>query len=237
VILPDHLDSPNGPKMSPTAVTKMQSSRSRDMSFVLDSLDQIEQQIPELKGRIARDKAAVAGHSFGGMIAMAKTGLRMESQVDGQPVVMADDRFQATVVMSGVGQMEPRKRFPEISTMSSDAFAGLQGPLIASGGTLDVGNVGTGEIYPWQWRMAAYTLAPPGDKYSLVLENTDHYLGGLICRENRGGEDDPVAVEVVRTAQTAFLDAYIKGDSGARDWLRSNNFDALSQGRADFEYK
>jgi hypothetical protein len=113
----------------------------------------------------------------------------------------------------------------------------LQGPLIASGGTLDEGNVGTGEIFPWQWRMAPYLLAPAGDKYYLALENSDHYLGGLICRDSKGGEDDPVAVEVVRSAQTAFLDAYIKDDRQAENWLRSGDFEALSQGRASFEFK
>ena len=120
---------------------------------------------------------------------------------------------------------------------SANAFDGLTQPLIASGGTLDEGNVGTGEIYPWEWRMSAYTLAPAGDKYAVVLQDADHYLGGLICRSNKGGEDDPVAVEVVRAAQTAFLDAYVKRDQAALEWLRTYDFGAMSDGRATLEYK
>jgi dienelactone hydrolase len=237
VISPDHLDSPNGPKMKPVDIPKMLVSRSRDMSFVLDSLDEIELRIPELKGRIDHSHAAAAGHSFGGMIAMLKTGLKMESQVDGASVDLTDDRFTAAVVMSGVGQMKPMKSLPQVPTMSADAFSGLTTALIASGGTQDQGNVGTGEIYPWEWRMAPYRLAPPGDKYEVVVENADHYLGGLICRDNKGGEDDPVAVEVVRSAQTAFLDAYIKQDQAALGWLRTTDFAAMSDGRAKLEYK
>lgn len=121
--------------------------------------------------------------------------------------------------------------------MAADAFRGLQSPLIASGGSLDEGNVGTGVIYPWEWRMAAYNLAPAGGKYYLALENADHYLGGLICRTEQGGEDDPVAVATVRAAQTAFLDAHVGDDEGAREWLRSYNFSGLSADRASFRYK
>jgi ABC-type glycerol-3-phosphate transport system substrate-binding protein len=126
---------------------------------------------------------------------------------------------------------------PQIAIMSAQPFAGLTGPLIASGGTLDDGNVGTGEVFPWQWRMSGYTESPPGDKYYLALENSDHYLGGLICRDNKGGPADPEAVEVVRAAQTAFLDGYVKQDAAALDWLRATDWQALSNGRATFETK
>jgi pimeloyl-ACP methyl ester carboxylesterase len=237
VIFPDHLDSPNGPKMKFMDSRKMLSSRVRDMSFVLDSLAEIEQAEPRLAGRMDGSRTAVAGHSFGGMIAMIKTGLKMQEQRTAVPVEMADERFQAAVVMSGVGPMEPMTMFPEVPTMAPDAFSGLTKPLIANGGTLDEGNVGTGKIYPWRWRMAPYILAPAGDKYSMVLDNTDHYMGGLICRDNRGGRDDPRAVAVVRAAQTAFLDAYVKDDQSALSWLQTYDFSQLSAGRATFTFK
>ena len=85
--------------------------------------------------------------------------------------------------------------------------------------------------------MSAYTMAPPGAKYSVTLEDADHYLGGLICRENRGGPADPIAVETVRAAQTAFLDAYVKGDKAALRWLQSGDVQALAAGRATVTYK
>lgn len=236
VILPNHLDSPNGPKMKGTDLLRMQSSRVRDMSFALDALDEFEMKLPELAGRIDHNLAVVAGHSFGGLITMMKSGLRYET-VDGQPAGFADPRFRVAVVMSGVGEMPPTPGMTNQERMSEDPFGSLTGPLFASGGTLDEGNVGTGVIYPWQWRMSGYTESPPGDKYSLVFENADHYLGGLICRDNRGGEADPEAARIVRAAQTAFLDAYIKQDAEALKWLKSTDYAALTNGRADFEYK
>jgi len=215
----------------------MLSARVRDMSFVLDSMAAIEGQIPALAGRIDAGKAAVAGHSFGGMIAMVKSGLHMQSDAGEDLRDYADPRFSAAVVMSGVGLVPAMTNVPQVAYMTEDAFAGLTGPLIASGGTLDAGNVGTGVVYPWEWRMAPYTLAPAGDKYSLVLQDADHYLGGLICRDNKGGPDDPEAVHVVRAAQTAFLDAYLKNDERALRWLRTADFSALSGDRAELTYK
>lgn len=237
VVLPNHFDSPNRGKLKPAEIAKMLDGRVRDMSFVLDSVGEIEQAIPELQGRIDADRAAAAGHSFGGMIAMVKTGLHMQTADGTRLPEWADQRFTAAVVMSGVGFVPGNPRTPQINFMTDDAFAGLTGPLIANGGTLDEGNVGTGVTYPWEWRMSPYTLAPAGDKYSLVLQDADHYLGGLICRENRGGEDDPEAVRVIRATQKAFLDAYLKDDRAAESWLRSTDLESLSAGRAELSYK
>lgn len=237
VILPNHLDSPNRGKIKPDEIGKMLSARVRDMSFVLDSLDEIETQVPELAARVDASKVAVAGHSFGGMIAMVKSGLHMQSDAGEDLRDYADPRFSAAVVMSGVGLVPAMTNVPQVAYMTEDAFAGLTGPLIASGGTLDEGNVGTGVVYPWEWRMSPYTLAPDGQKYSLVLQDADHYLGGLICRDNKGGPDDPEAVNVVRAAQTAFLDAYLKDDGRALGWLRTADFSALSGDRAELTYK
>ena len=227
VMLPNHLDSPNMGKIKPEYLARLLSSRIRDMSLVIDSLDDTEREL-DLIGRVDREHIAVAGHSFGGMISMIKTGLYLK---DGEYIYAgpaADERFAAAVVMSGVGQMRQ---------MTEDAFDGLTRPLIASGGTRDEGNVGTGEIFPWPWRMSGFTLAPDGDKYFVALEEADHYLGGLICREGRGGEADPEGVAINRALSTTFLNAYLKNDAGAKTFLQTADVSALTGGRAQFDRK
>jgi predicted dienelactone hydrolase len=228
VIAPDHLDSPNNrERMGPERLARLLESRIRDLTFVADSAGRILQ----AAGFVARAdtaRMAVAGHSFGGMLAQIKAGVALKDPATGAAVSHADPRFRAAIVMSGVGPM------PQ---MADNAFAGLAGPLIASGGTLDEGNVGSGQIFPWEWRMSPYTLAPPGDKYSVVLERGDHYLGGLICREDRGGEDDPEGVAILRALQTTFLDAYLKDDRAALRFLGTADVAALTKKRARFERK
>lgn len=233
VILPNHLDSANNGELSTGALQSLISSRVRDMSFVLDALDQIEGEVSDIRGKTDRERMAVAGHSFGGMIAMIKFGLIVEHAEDDIQVDYSDDRFDVAVVLSGVGPAA----MLDGTVLAESAFSRLTGPLFASGGTKDEGNVGTGDAFPWQWRMSGYTLAPSGDKYYLVLEDADHYLGGLICRENRSGEADPEAVEIVRTTTTAFLNAYLQDDKAARFALRDTDFTTLTSGRAQLNYK
>jgi len=225
VVVLNHLDSPNLGKIKPEHLAILLSSRIRDMSFALDALDDIEN-VVDL--RVDRQRIGVAGHSFGGMISMIKSGLYLKSDEYVYAGKTADDRFRAAVVMSGVGPMQQ---------MTENAFDGLTGPLIATGGTLDLGNVGTGVEYPWEWRMSGFTLSPPGDKYSVALEDSDHYLGGLICRDNRGGDADPEGVAIDRAMTTAFLDAYIKEDSSAMTFLKTADVAAITKGRATYSQK
>ena len=228
VLLPQHIDALGNPEMAEVSdLAMLLSARIRDLSFLLDASEQIEQAIGR-QDLLDTERAAVAGHSFGGMIAQIKSGLRLkpgEYLFDGDP---ADSRYKAAVIMSGVGPM------PQ---MTEDAFSGLTGPLIASGGTLDKGDVGSGVVYPWEWRLSPYTLAPDGNKFSLVLDEGDHYLGGLICRDDRGGPADPAGVSIVASVTQAFLDAYVLEDPAAARWLANSDIGALTDSRARFERK
>ena len=232
VVALDHLDSPNLGKINPRVLPILQEARAKDLSFVLDSLDDIEVSIPEFAGKLDRERFAVAGHSFGGMISEVMVGAPI-TRPDGEVVSYADERFDAAVIISGVGPAT----MVDKSRLTEAAFDSINRPLFASGGTLDTGNVGTREQFPWEWRMSPYTLSPPEDKYSLVLENGDHYLGGEICRPNRGGDNDPQGVEIVRVLNTAFLDAYVKNDSAAKEFLRTVDVSSITSGRAALEYK
>lgn len=82
--------------------------------------------------------------------------------------------------------------------------------------------------------MSPYALAPPGDRYSVVLDKGDHYLGGLMCRPDRGGDDDPEGAAIDAALTLAFLDAYVKGDGKAARFLRTADVPALTGGRAQF---
>jgi len=228
VVAPTHIDGmESAPVPTPDKYPALMSRRIRDPSFVLDALDRIESELGA-PGLIDRERIAIGGHSFGGMVSQIKVGMPLKPGSYVFPGETADPRFRVAVVMSGVGQMP---------VFTDDAFDALTGPVMATGGTLDVGNVGTGEVFPWQWRVAAYDLAPPGDKYRVVLDEGDHYLGGLICRADRGGPDDPEGVAVLQATTTAFLDAFVLDDPAARDYLATLDLAALTGGRATLARK
>jgi predicted dienelactone hydrolase len=228
VILPDHPDSPNvQPPIRPDQMGGIVATRIADLGFILGHLDDVAA-AAGLPGQLDTDRLAVAGHSFGTVIAMARAGLWVKAP-DGSPRQYSDPRIRGAVLMSGVGQMD--------EMMAPQAFSGLMLPLIATGGTLDLGNTGGPVIHPWEWRMSPFTLAPPGDKYSLVLENGDHYLGGLICRPDRGGDDDPGGATIDAGLTLAFLDAYVKHETKAIRFLATADIPALTAGRARFARK
>ena len=158
---------------------------------------------------------------------MIKTGLYLKDEFKGHWGETYDDRFQAAVLMSGVGH--------GMQEMASNAFDGLRKPLIATGGTKDVGRVPIGDMTPAQWRMQPFLLAPPGDRYSVITEGSNHYLGGLICNPKLGGEPDPEAVAIVRAMTTVFLDAYLKNDPAAMAYLRTVDVPGRTRGRAHYQ--
>ena len=85
--------------------------------------------------------------------------------------------------------------------------------------------------------MAAFFETPPGEKYGLVLDEGDHYYGGLICRETEGGPPDYEGLSIVRGTSTAFLDAYLKNDVAARTFLDTADVGTLTNHRASLERK
>ena len=230
VIQPNHLDSPNNEeKLKPAQYDILLASRARDMSFILDSLDEITA-AAEIEGRVDGSRAAIGGHSFGAVISMIKTGLYVKDYYKGPWGDPYDDRFDVAVLMSGVGY--------GMKEIEDNAFEGLRKPLFASGGSEDVGRVSPGGMTGTQWRMQPFLLAPiPGDNYSVITQGTDHYMGGLICNDKLGGEPDYEAVRVVRAMTTAFLDAYIKDDPAAMDYLRTADLAEITDGYANLQQR
>jgi predicted dienelactone hydrolase len=229
VLSPAHLDALTPDAAGPPPDLRMLlSSRVRDLSFIADSLDEIAR-LTDTEACIEdKTRLAAAGHSFGALTALIKTGVALrpdEYIYAGSP---ADDRFRVAVSISGVGPLPP---------LAEDAFTHLHIPMLVTGGTLDEGNVGAGPVFPWEWRMSAYALSPAGNKYSLALQDADHYFGGLLARHDRGGDADPVGLGIVAGISTAFLDAHLREQTDARDWLSNADISGLTDGRAAWEHK
>jgi pimeloyl-ACP methyl ester carboxylesterase len=154
-IAPFHIDSEsNGFGFRDLAGKDLVGERIKDMIYILDALDVIEDAVPGLSGKIDRDHIAAAGHSFGGQIALAMTGLETTDATTQELIDVADERYDVAVVLSGVGPL------PNIA---EGAFSRYTGPVYSSGGTKDLGATGGPTVYPWPWRMAAYFDTPPGD--------------------------------------------------------------------------
>ena len=139
-IAPLHIDSEsNGFGFQDLAGIDLVSERIKDMKYVLEALDDIERLVPGLGGKIDRTRIAASGHSFGGQVALALTGLEMLDATTGVPVDMSDVRFQVAVVLNGVGPL------PNIA---AGAFSRYERPVYSSGGTKDLGATSRGPVHP-----------------------------------------------------------------------------------------
>lgn len=220
-ILPDHPAAESQGRPDPDEQYKTFLEQTRDMSSVLDALESIGTEIEASKTLIDPTRVAAAGHSMGALIATIVAGLpRLEE--DGSHLSLRDERFDVAVLLSGPG---PLSRTPEGGWESVDL------PLLATTGTRDHANRG-GDGATWEWRLGTYELTPAGDKFGLVIDEADHFLGGMICAERADGPPDEEAFMIVKGVSTAFLDAYLKQDEAAAKALSDRAISEMTNGRA-----
>jgi predicted dienelactone hydrolase len=137
------------------------SNRVADLTAVLDHLDGIETQVPDLKGKIDRSRIGAAGHSLGAYTAMLLGGATVYYKGE-QPARMADPRVKAIVAMSPQG--------PGVQGLTADSYATIDRPMMVMTGSLDTGIKGQ----KVEWRKEAFSDTKAGDKYLVLLEGARH---------------------------------------------------------------
>jgi predicted dienelactone hydrolase len=194
-------------------------SRMRDYSFLLDNIDRVLAIEPALKDKIDQQHIAAAGHSFGGFTAQQFAGAGTFDPDLEAYVFYRDKRIKAVVAMSPPG--------PMFDVITEHSWVQLDKPMLVTTGTWD----SNAQFWPqWQLHKMSFDTAMPGDKYALVTEGADHYLGNLICRLDREQPPQHDALNMVNAVSTAFLDAYIKGDQAALAFLQSGSMQTLTSG-------
>jgi len=207
VIQPDHSDSPNfNDPLTGTAAVGDWRSRPLDMTLILDSLDEIAHQAPELNGKIDGERVAAAGAYIGGGTANLLVGTHVYTAGgDAPPETFADERVDVAVALSpaGLGQGMTEKSWLEVKK-----------PMLVVTGSRDVSKR-TGNVA--EWRTAPFRLAASGDKHLLWIEDLEAGYGGVV--------DDAAPMtdllDQVRAGTLAFFDATLKGTSSAISYLDS----------------
>lgn len=210
--------------------------RVRDVTFILDSLDKLEERYPELKGKMDRNRIAVGGHSYGAFVAMLLAGV--EPVKDGKPLQLRDSRVKAIVAMSPQGVSTTRG-------LSADSFHNVKIPVMYMTGTEDRGAL---ESETPEWRRTAFDNTPTGDKYFVLINGANHlsFVGGftLPTAEEESLDQLPTynnprnpqsvqprsrgesrfiqqrgIFDSIKIAAVAFWDTYLKGAPEAREYL------------------
>ena len=226
VIMPAHPDFGSQGRPNSERALKVFLAQIDEMSAIVTALDRIELAVPQIAGRVDPTRIAAAGHSMGALIAAAVAGLT-RTGIDGKPHNFLDERFNVAVLLSGPG---PLPNTPE------GAWDNLQVPTIVTTGTADHANRG-GDGADWQWRLGAFELTPAGDKFALIVDQADHFLGGKFCAERAFGKPDQQAFDIVASATTSFLDAYLRQSARAYAELQPEYVQQISAGRAELRLR
>ncbi len=222
--------------------------RARDITLILDSLDQLEQRFPELKGKMDHARIGVGGHSYGAFTTMLLSG----AQTFGNPPLkLADSRIKAAMAMSPQGVAANRG-------LTTESWRNVRIPALYMTGSRDFGadqNEGP------DWRRTAFEHSPAGDKYFALIEGARHLsFTGMASgidpgpeqtavydpmnpngpvvdprtgqqvqqqqpRRNNGSfEGDRNVFRNIRTVSLIFWDAYLKDDLKARELLKPETF-------------
>ncbi|WP_037907074.1 alpha/beta hydrolase family protein [Actinacidiphila yeochonensis] len=190
-------------------------SRAQDMSDILDRLDEIEQAVPQLAGRLDRTKVAVAGHSLGGFTAELLLGAGATDPATGEEVKALDPRITQGVLLCAIGRggdafdgfmtaKAPVFRSTDLTTMTTAA-------LVVAGDKDDSQHwTTTGP----DWHADPYHLAP-GSKTLLTVFGGEHLLGGIQGHDGvETTDENPDRVAVVAELTAAYLrTAFDPGDN------------------------
>lgn len=243
VVLPRHEDQdpPESwerltPLPPPIDFLPNSASRARDLRQVLDGIEAMAGVQPRLEGRIDGARVAAAGHSFGTLGAQLVGGAasRVEELSD-----LADPRIEAILLFAAFGA--------GAAGLDADSWAGLETPILAMTGSNDPAPFGGDPLE----RLDPALRAASPDSMAFLLKDADHlaYLGrrggasprlaadrranARVLREERrrrlarlkpGAAWTPGEMHfaAIASVSRSFLDATLKGEESAAEWLGSD---------------
>ncbi|HET7710872.1 MAG TPA: hypothetical protein VFL80_02990 [Thermoanaerobaculia bacterium] len=222
-------------------------NRVSDVTFVLDSLTQLEEQYPELRGKIDRTRVGVGGHSYGAYTAMLIAGATPFR--DGNALRFGDSRVRAILAMSPQGT--------GVGGLTEQSWTGLRIPAMYMTGSLDQGLA----EHPATWRRDPFTHGTGKDQYYVSITGARHgsFTGRFSEMMDRKPERFPQPVpgrdrrsfeppadagpprgaagpegeqrifNAVKAASTAFWQAYLRDDAKAKAFL-ATELEGLNRG-------
>ncbi|MBX9939371.1 MAG: hypothetical protein K2Y32_08970 [Candidatus Obscuribacterales bacterium] len=194
--------------------------RAEDAIFVLDELARRNDNDAVLKGRLDLNRIGMAGHSFGALTTMAMAGQNFAIGKVSKSV--ADPRVKAAIYLSPPVNLHGRE--------ASDVYGKIKIPGMLMTGTED--NSPIGETKAEDRPLPFYAIRA-GEQYLVNFEGGTHSMFGgrskTVSAEAKQGH------EKISRLCIAFFDAYLCGDTQAKNWLKQDAGKYLGS-RAKYEF-
>jgi len=205
VIQPTHQDSKtlsldtNGPEGA-----LFWKSRAQDMRFIYDHLSEIETAVPDLAGRLDKNKVAAVGHSMGGHTVAMLAGMHVTDFIKGEEVNLEEPRIKAFVMFGTPGNGT------DLAEWASTRYPALKGTNFSEMKREVLAVAGDKDAHPnfserSDWRFDAYH-ASPGPKCLLTVFDSGHMLGGISGYDVAETDDEnPQTISFVRNITLSYL--------------------------------
>lgn len=181
-------------------------NRVRDVTYILDNLNELENRYALLAGRIDRTRIGVAGHSYGAFVSQVLAGAKANFPTG--ETSLADPRIKAALLLSPQG-VEPGG----LGMKNEQSWRDMHIPVMVMTGSEDRGLSGQDP----KWRQEPFKYAPSGDKYLVYLKGAKH-LTFAAQRESQ-------FLAPIEKSSLAFWDAFLKDDLAAKNSLDSEQFE------------
>jgi len=203
--------------------------RPEDVHFVLDKLLSDDPGSQLVKGRLAADQIAVAGQCAGSSTALAMVSLRVDLP-EKPDATFIDPRFKCAIALS------PQPGTQRNNPLREGSWAGIEVPTLMVTGTRDFNWTPEARAIPNRTRIPFDGL-PPGDKFLVEIKDAEHNAFTDSVPYYPARQRDPRHHLWIQQATTAFLDAYLKGDAKAREWLQDEVLETETKGECLQEQK
>ena len=198
-------------------------NRPQDVSFAIDRLEELNREDGPFGGRLDLERVGVAGHSFGAFTTLAVAG--QVFPVGRRDFTYRDPRVDAAIPMSAP--------VPRGEETHAKAFGSIRIPCLHMTGTRDRSLIH--ETTPEERRIP-YDNIHGADQYLVTFVDGDHMIFSGRGRMP-GGEKDALFQDLIKVGTTAFWDAYLRHDEGAKQWLASGGYEGALGADAVYELK
>lgn len=209
------------------------SSRPRDITFIIDNLEQILSQVPGLSTRVSKDEVSVVGHSMGGHTVGMLAGMQVQDPATSKRVDAIEKRLKAYVMIGAPGAPEglvqsAKEHYP---VLNNGDFSTMVQPVLIVNGDKDINpNFSIMD----NWRADGY-YSSPGHKSLLTVYGAEHIFGGISGYDsNETTDESPERVEFVNQCILAYLRSALRPeDTSWADAQKALNDVPGSKGRID----